>query len=214
MEYENGTDSVLPESIWSTAYPGDSAISYPLGGGVTAYPITWDRSNSSSVLPYSLEPSTTTFTFSGIRVQWLGCTGPTYGKATVLLDGSIVANIDCSVTNVTGLRVDPAVGFCDQVLFDSGVIPFGKHTLQIRNLGQPGRSNGTSVAVLAFSYVDGVNQCHTASQGYKPVSGLGALSPAGGSSQAPSPMPTPIQSPLQGLSPGINQLSGSHPAVG
>lgn len=67
-----------------------------------------------------------TFTFSGSRVKWIGCVGTYFGKARATIDGTRTVTIDLYATSTSYKRV----------LWDSGQLSSGTHTLVIRALHQ------------------------------------------------------------------------------
>lgn len=64
--------------------------------------------------------------FDGKQIKWCGALNNTCGTAAVYIDGEFVKNVDCY--NAT--RVD------DEVLFDSGVLDSGEHTLKVMLLNE------------------------------------------------------------------------------
>lgn len=152
----------MPNNFWVTAAYDSSKITYSNTFMYSSYPATGDRLNSTFTLPSSSQPGAANFSFKGSRVQWLSCTGPSYGKAQIWLDNTLNSTVDASMTLVSGLNLDPIVGLCNQVLFDSGPLAFGTHTISIRILGEVGaasQNKSSSVAVLGFSYLNGQEEC-------------------------------------------------------
>ena len=52
-----------------------------------------------------------------------------YGMAQVLVDDRS-HTVDASLT-LPNVTPDPGVGFCGQVLYDSGDLPLGQHTIEV-----------------------------------------------------------------------------------
>ena len=70
-------------------------------------------------------------TFSGRTIAWYGPTGPTRGKARVLIDGTAVATVDLRSSTF----------HAHELLWSKRFASTGKHTLTIVVLGTPGRPN-------------------------------------------------------------------------
>ena len=189
----NGSSTALPDSLWSRAYYDSPLMSYGPTFGYMVYPANGDRMNTTFALPYSTQPGLATFNFTGTRAQWLSCTGQAYGTAMVALDGVNVSAVDASVTRIADIDVDPNIGFCNQVLYDSGDLAQGEHSVQITVLGTPGVQsvNGsTTIAVLGFSYLTGQNQCTLNKTPSSAVTSFQTLASQGPGGPAPSPLHT------------------------
>lgn len=93
--------------------------------------------------------SSVTINFSGTSIAWLGIPWESYGMARVTLDGgALVALVDC---------YDPANVLESKVLWESGSLAGGSHTLTIEctNSKNPG-SMGYWIDVDAFSVVGSI----------------------------------------------------------
>ena len=213
----DGSKGALANSSWARAYYDDPHILYSITFGDMAYPATGGRINDTFTLPYSVQPGNASFDFTGSRVQWLSCTGPSYGMATVQLDGNNVSTVDASVTRVALQNIDPNLGFCNQVLYDSGTIPFRDHTIRILVQGQPGsqsQNESTTIAVLGFAYVTGQDQCRDTPVTNTIVASFKSLFTSNGASSGPviAPASTPVLAPspcLSGMEPSHTLLSSS-----
>lgn len=206
----DGSKQALANSPWARAYYNDPQILNGITFGDMAYAATGDRLNDTFTLPYSVQPGFASFNFTGTRVQWLSCTGPSYGMATVQLDGNNVSSIDASITKVALQNIDPVLGFCNQVLYDSGPLPFADHSIQILVQGVEGsesQNGSTTIAVLGFAYVTGQDQCKGTPTTNTVVASFETLS----TSLAPSPGPViaPVSAPLLAQSPRLPSLSAS-----
>ena len=206
----DGSKEAVANSPWARAYYDDPQLLNSITFGDLAFPATGGRVNASFTLPYSVQPGNASFSFTGSRVQWLSCSGPSYGMATVQMDGTNVSVIDASVTHVALQNIDPSLGFCNQVLYDSGPLPFRDHTIQILVHGQSGsqsQNGSTSIAVLGFAYVTGQDQCRGTPTTNTVVASFETLS----TSLAPSPGPViaPASAPF---SASLPLLSGMEPS--
>lgn len=207
----DGSTEALANSPWARAYYDDPQILNSITFGDMAYPATGGRINDTFTLPYSVQPGFASFNFTGSRVLWLGCTGPSYGLATVQLDGTNVSMIDASITHVALQNIDPNLGFCNQILYDSGPLPFRDHNIQILVQGLPGsgsQNGSTTIAVLGFAYVTGQDQCkgtpatNTVFASFETLSSSFAPSP--GPVIAPASSPFMVPAPhFSGMEPGI-----------
>lgn len=83
--------------------------------------------------------TTSSLTFTGSSVAWVGPVGPTRGKAQVSIDGDYVATIDLYASSFKARRI----------LFATAVSQ-GTHTITVKGLGTSGRP---TVAVDAFFVV-------------------------------------------------------------
>jgi hypothetical protein len=84
--------------------------------------------------------ATSSMTFIGTGVTWVTATGPSEGKATVSVDGSVVETVDLYSPTVVWQVAEPIVGLTS-----------GSHTILITVLGaKDAVSAGTQVVVDAF----------------------------------------------------------------
>ncbi len=89
--------------------------------------------------------STVTFRFRGSSVDWITAMGPAFGKATIAIDGVVVATIDLYRAGSVQWGVTRTYG---------GLSAAGVHTLVITVSGQKrAASTGTAVVVDAFRAV-------------------------------------------------------------
>ena len=218
----DGSMQALPNSPWARVYNNNSQVQTSANSLDSTYPAIGDRLNQAFPLSTITQPATISFNFTGTQVQWLSCTGSGYGKATVQLDGTNVSAVDASITRVALQNIDPNVGFCNQILYDSGPLPFQDHSIQILVLNQTGsrsQSGGTAIADLGFAYINGQNQCkgtpaataavavfETESASFAPYPGASAAlgsSPSSASSpQSPASAPAPrLFAPAASVSP-------------
>lgn len=84
------------------------------------------------------------FTFKGRSVSWIGRKSADHGLADVYLDGRKVARVAGA----------PDGSREKAIMWSVSGLPYRKHTVEIRVLGEPGLSAGTTVDVDAF-LVDG-----------------------------------------------------------
>jgi hypothetical protein len=106
------------------------------------YTGTWSTAGHSGYLDgkvhYSIRKgATASLTFYGRSVAWYGPTGPTRGKAQVLLDGNAITTVDLR-SSTFHVR---------ELVFSKSFGASGKHTITIVVLGTPGRPN---VSIDAF----------------------------------------------------------------
>lgn len=78
--------------------------------------------------------------FQGTRIVWVGPKQPGYGMADVYLDGKKIATVDCYAPKSTATL--------STVLWDSGALSHGGHTLSIRLTGKKNPASGGYVVVL------------------------------------------------------------------
>jgi hypothetical protein len=84
--------------------------------------------------------STSGLAFTGTGVTWVTATGPSEGKATVTVDGSVVETVDLYSPTVVWQVVETVTGLTS-----------GSHTILITVLGtKDATSAGTQVVVDAF----------------------------------------------------------------
>lgn len=81
--------------------------------------------------------ATASLTFSGRSIAWYGPTGPTRGRARVLIDGTAVATVDLRASTF----------HAKELVFSKRFATTGKHTITIVVLGTAGRPN---VSIDAF----------------------------------------------------------------
>jgi hypothetical protein len=98
-----------------------------------SYAGLWVRRNGDDYLGGLLRASrgrgaTATFTFSGSQVAWYAARGPTFGSATILLDGAAVATV-----SLQAARLQPA-----RVVYVHAWPTAGRHRIAIRVVATPG----------------------------------------------------------------------------
>jgi hypothetical protein len=113
--------------------PTIRASSISDGSSLLHWSGSWAKVGSSSYLGGYLHATnhngpSTTISFSGASVAWVGPVGPTRGKAKVYLDGTYVATIDAYRSSYVARRMLFARNLAD-----------GSHTLTISALGTSGR---------------------------------------------------------------------------
>ena len=92
--------------------------------------------------------SSVTAQFTGIYAAWIAKKGPTYGKATISLDGEppVVVNLYS------------ASALYQQVVWNSGLIPYGVHTLKIEWTGLKDQAaSGTTIGIDALQLIGDLN---------------------------------------------------------
>jgi hypothetical protein len=124
--------------------PPQSWLRNEQGSATVAYSGEWlsyDTPNASggSYRRSWVTGSTSTYSFTGRGVRWIGIKTPTAGIAEVRLDGVLVANVD-QYSSTT---------LWQQVLFTRTGLASGSHTLQIR---VSGTKNASSASIT--TYVD------------------------------------------------------------
>ena len=127
------TDSEGRVSVW---IPGTSFSLFAAQESQASYTGAWtSRSVAGSwggSLMSTTDPGASAgFAFHGRRLTLIGTKGPQFGSADVYLDGAYVATIDGS----SGSTLE------GQVLFSTGLLRNGKHSLEVVNLattGHPG----------------------------------------------------------------------------
>lgn len=113
-----------------------------------AYKGTWGTYTQNPSYGYSEHYSETQgaeaeFTFVGNKVRFFGYQRRDLGKADILLDGKLVQTVDC-FSDYTGF---------DTLVYESGELPEGKHTLTVRVRGDKNnRSDGVEFIIDAFEY--------------------------------------------------------------
>lgn len=112
----------------------------------SAVSFTWRKVTSSkavgkSYLTERLKGAQGSWRFSGKSVSWVTVVGPSFGKAQILVDGSLKATVNNYATT-TNYGVKRTV---------KGLSP-GQHTVTVRALGKKGakKGTGTYVAIDAF----------------------------------------------------------------
>ena len=115
--YEQTSSTVAYRGAWS------SSVIAGLSGGTHKY------SHDTS--------ATAVFTFTGSRVRWIGKRAANYGKAWVSVDTSAPVLVDLYSATTRN----------QQRLFESGLLPAGRHTMTIR-------VTGTKNAKASYHYVD------------------------------------------------------------
>jgi hypothetical protein len=115
---QNTATSVVYQGSWASARHGRYS------GGTVSYATTAGAS--------------ATLRFTGTKVVWYGPTGPTRGKAKVIVDGKLVRTVDLGTKRFSS-RV---------ALFSKSWTTAGKHTVRIEVVGTPGRK---LVAIDSFS---------------------------------------------------------------
>ena len=123
----NGDAGEWRTSTWTVA----SAVSD--GSRVVRWNGTWGTVSLSQYLGRrahwtKARSATATYSFRGTSVAWAGPTGPTRGKARVILDGRLVATVDMYSRTFRARDVVWAANVAD-----------GAHTLRIQVLGTRGR---------------------------------------------------------------------------
>jgi hypothetical protein len=103
---------------------------------------TWRRVGHGSYLGDAARNSrasgaSTTLTFRGSGIAWVGALGPNRGRARVVVDGEVVRTVDTGAGSFKGGRV----------LFSRQWSSVGDHTIRIVNRGTSGRPN---IALDAF----------------------------------------------------------------
>ena len=79
-------------------------------------------------------------TFTGVRVDWVTVTGPSEGKATLMIDGVSIGTVDLYSSAVHWKAVKSYSG-----------LAYGSHTIVVKVLGtKNAAANSTSVIVDAF----------------------------------------------------------------
>ena len=119
-------------AITSDADPG---ITYDTWTGITSGHALGGAYRSASAAP-----ATATVTFTGTAIDWITSKGPSFGKASVTIDGVSMGTVDL---------YKAAQAWQSAVTY--GGLSAGAHTLVIQVLGQKSAaSNGTKVAVDGF----------------------------------------------------------------
>ncbi|CAH1195693.1 hypothetical protein PAECIP111892_02088 [Paenibacillus auburnensis] len=113
----------------------------------TTYSGAWQTNfslkNFGGIAKYTKSPGAyAQFKFEGTQVQLLANTGPGRGQADIYIDNKLVSSVDMYST-APGFRT---------VIFESGVLPAGKHTLRVEHNGEKNAaSSGTYISVDAIS---------------------------------------------------------------
>ncbi len=111
-----------------------------------SYAGTWKNKKSSSssggdYFETDTDGSLMTLQFTGVQLVWLGRTGTGYGKAKVSIDGGPDSIVD----------LYSATTQSEQQIFDSGILPYEKHTVTIEWTGEKNAdAKGTAIDIDAF----------------------------------------------------------------
>jgi len=134
-----------------------SARRYEQDDTTVGYAGTWQQNSDAGMYGGTYKISSTTgssvtLTFSGKRISWIGAKGPNYGIATVSVDGGPPTSVDLYYGS---LRYK-------QVLWDSGALTDGTHTVRFEVTGNKNASSGgRSVVFDAFDIVGTALQVDT-----------------------------------------------------
>jgi hypothetical protein len=125
-------------------------IAYQDTSSKIAFHGTWKRSGSpplfGGTLRYTLKKGgTATFAFTGSQVAWVSMKGRDRGAASILLDGKAAATVD-------GKASAPTVRRIVYVKLFTGT---GRHEIEIKSLGTPGRPRVDVDALLVVVPVPG-----------------------------------------------------------
>lgn len=189
----DGQAQPIADEFWTSMASNSSMVAYsPSNASAAAameqFTALGSRLNSTFAFTrLATRNASATFRFFGTRARWYSCVGPPYGQAAVYLDDQQVAQIDASLMSVPNIVPQPDVGFCDQMLFDTGPLPKGSHTLKVVVVGLSGNNSDTdqiAVAVEGFDYLKGISACPSPGPTPAPVSGAPRQAP-----QTPSVAP-------------------------
>jgi Tfp pilus assembly protein PilE len=86
--------------------------------------------------------STATLSFTGTNVQWIGTTGPAYGKASVSIDGGTAITVD-TYSSTTKRQ--------QQIWKNPTALTNGTHTIKITALGTHGSGSANTVSIDAIN---------------------------------------------------------------
>ena len=117
-----------------------------------AYAGLWNTTSSNSASGGSftsadVSGASVTINFTGIALTWIGQKGPSYGQATVTVDGGTTATVDLHDSKV----------HWQQRVWSTGILPMGTHSVQIQWTGVKSKgATGTSINVDAIDVTGSV----------------------------------------------------------
>lgn len=163
----NGQKRAVPDQLWTTVPPSISMISYSEPWAVGVFVESGSRLQSATDFVYSGRPAATaTLAFHGTRARYYGCQGRNYGLVALTVDGGPPMMLDVSVVAFPDVVAEPTVGFCGQMLYDTGILPLEPHTLEVKVVGMPGTQTVSGVPFVpltGFDYQDGSSSCDSES---------------------------------------------------
>jgi murein DD-endopeptidase MepM/ murein hydrolase activator NlpD len=141
--YDSLAAAPLYDGTPPSAPPTPGAARYEQTNSNILYLGTWVTFTSSSAsggsYKYANSPARAIISFTGTKLDLIATKGTTQGKAQVYLDGADKGVIDFSST--TTLR--------KQVVWSTGTVTSGKHTVELSWLGKPGVAGGTRINIDA-----------------------------------------------------------------
>jgi hypothetical protein len=131
-------DAIVVTGVVTGLYQQDNAK--------LAYSGTWNKTTASAASNGSFVSSdqpgaSVTVQFVGTDLAWIARTGPSYGQASVTVDGGLAVTVDLYSAAIKSQKQ----------VWASGALAMGTHTIQIVRLGtKNAASKGTAINVDAF----------------------------------------------------------------
>ncbi len=134
------TDHKNTNDLWTKVDDNDSSVTYSENWNTSSV----EGSYGGSVHSSDVKDSTVTFSFTGTKARFYGAKKDAVGIASVYVDDEYQTNIDCK---------DASVNSYDYFLYETPLLPYGKHTLtvEVLHLTSGGGDTGCDIIVDAFS---------------------------------------------------------------